>query len=437
MFFSHDYRLTAYPIAAGAVILACLSPPNIARRGSRFLDVAILATLAAIAVQLVPLDLSVREAISPAAAAFDRRMILAADARSAHEPISVFPAGTMVALVFGAALAIVFWSMQRGLRRAAAGSGSAQRWFARIVAGTGLLVAPVSVVHHLNVIPILDEVWSAARRDLRPWGPFVNRNDFAGWMLVACGLTLGYVIARLEAHHHEHEPFDPGRAFDATGTRMAAALVVMAGAIMFSLSRSGLLGAVVGALLFFLIGRRRLAPDRRKGLALAVVALIVGSAVFVNVAAFSVRLESAMSEGMTGRLSIWSQTWPIVRDFWPVGTGVGAYARVMTLYQTSTRLITISHADNEPLQMAAEGGLLVGLPALLVAIAFVGAATRRLREDRSRMFWIRAGAVSGLAAIAAQNMVEMTLRVPATALLAVAVAAVAVHERPGTGLTGV
>ena len=123
----------------------------------------------------------------------------------------------------------------------------------------------------------------------------------------------------------------------------------------------------------------------------------------------------------------------MVTDFWRTGTGVGAFALVMTRYQTSTRLITIAHADCEPLQMAAEGGLLVGVPLLLLAATFVACAARHLRADRTNMFWVRAGAVSGLAAVAAQNLVEMTLRVPATGLLAVTLAAIAVHDREPIG----
>jgi O-antigen ligase len=317
----------------------------------------------------------------------------------------------------------VFWSVQRALRH------GGQRWLARAIATLGLVLAPLCVIHHLNLIPGLDALYPPIRRDLRPWGPFVNRNDFAGWMALATALTLGYLVARLEAHHHEDEGFDPERAFDATGTRLAVAMCLMCGGIMLSLSRSGLLGVGVGMVAFVAMGRGRLAPGRRKGLAAIVVALLAIGALFANAGALSSRLQIAMSEGMTGRLSEWRQTWPMVVDFWPVGTGVGAYARVMELYQTSTRLITIAHADSEPLQIAAEGGLLVGLPVAALLVAFVATAIRRLRADRTHMYWIRAGAISGLAAIAAQNLVEMTLRVPATGLLAVVLAAIAVHER--------
>jgi O-antigen ligase len=257
----------------------------------------------------------------------------------------------------------------------------------------------------------------------------MNRNDFAGWMALALALTLGYLMAHLEAHHRRDEALDPDRAFDATGTRLAAALCVMSGGVMLSLSRSGLIGIVAGLALFVVVGRRQLGSRRRTTVAGILVALIAAGALFANLGAISSRFGGVLSEGLAGRASVWTQTWPVVRDFFPVGAGVGAYARVMTLYQTSTPYITIAHADNELLQIAAEGGVLVGLPVLLMLVAFVRLTARRLREDRTRVFWIRAGAASGLAAIAVQNLFEMTLRVPAIGLLVVVLAAIAVHER--------
>src|SRR2546422_853596 len=134
-------------------------------------------------------------------------------------------------------------------------------------------------------------------------------------------------------------------------------------------------------------------------------------------------------EGLTGRVAIWRQTWPMVRDFWPVGSGVGSYEQVMVLYQTTTsRLFYISHADNEYLQVLAEGGALLGVPVALALLAFIAVIAKRLRGDRTPLFWIRAGAASGILAVAVQNFFEMTLRVPANAVLLAILAAVAFHD---------
>src|SRR5262249_41724587 len=98
------------------------------------------------------------------------------------------------------------------------------------------------------------------------------------------------------------------------------------------------------------------------------------------------------------------------------------------LYQTSSRLFYISHADNELLQMLAEGGAPLGAAAIAVLVSGAIAVARRLRSDRTPVFWMRLGAASGLVAFAAQNCWEMTLRVPANAVLFVTLAAIAVHD---------
>jgi O-antigen ligase len=159
-----------------------------------------------------------------------------------------------------------------------------------------------------------------------------------------------------------------------------------------------------------------------------IVVMVAAAAMYTNMDLLARRMGGAMSEGVLGRLSIWRQTWPLVSDFWPVGAGVGSYQRAMMVYQTSSRLFYISHADNEILQMLAEGGALLALPVAAAIGSVIVIVRRRLQTDRTRMFWIRAGAASSLVAIAVQNMWEMTLRVPANAVLLAICAALAVRE---------
>ena len=117
----------------------------------------------------------------------------------------------------------------------------------------------------------------------------------------------------------------------------------------------------------------------------------------------------------------------MVRDFWPIGSGAGTYQDVMVLYQTSSRLFYISHADNEYLQILAEGGALLGVPVALALLAGTHAIIRALRADRTPIVWIRAGAAAGIVAVAVQNLFEMTLRVPANAIMLAVLAAIATH----------
>jgi O-antigen ligase len=156
--------------------------------------------------------------------------------------------------------------------------------------------------------------------------------------------------------------------------------------------------------------------------------MVVMAAMYTNMGALANRMSGVVSEGMAGRLAIWRQTWPMVRDFWPVGSGVGTYQQVMVLYQTTSRLFFISHADNEYLQVLAEGGALLGVPFAVVLIAGATIIGIRLRADRTPLFCMRAGAACGIVGLGVQNLWEMTLRIPANGALFAILAAVALHE---------
>jgi O-antigen ligase len=204
----------------------------------------------------------------------------------------------------------------------------------------------------------------------------------------------------------------------------------MAG-LLASMSRSALVGALAALFLFVCLARGRMSGRQIASMLAVAAGMVVLAAVYAaNASALTGRFAGAVSEGLTGRVAIWRQTWPMVGDFWPVGSGVGTYQQVMVLYQTMTRLFYISHADNEYLQILAEGGALLGVPVALAIVALAGAIAVRLRADRTPLFWIRAGAASGIVAVAVQNLFEMTLRVPANAVLLAILAAIATHDSP-------
>jgi len=167
-------------------------------------------------------------------------------------------------------------------------------------------------------------------------------------------------------------------------------------------------------------------------LVVAVAALAVVAAAYANFGALANRVGDALTEGVGGRRAIWRETWVMVRDFWTTGVGAGAYERGMLLYQTSPRQdFYFNHAHNEYLQILSEGGLLVSVPVAIAVGAGAMGIARRLRDDRSAAYWMRAGAASGLIAAAVQSVWEAGLQLPANAVLAALLAAVALHDSSG------
>ena len=85
-------------------------------------------------------------------------------------------------------------------------------------------------------------------------------------------------------------------------------------------------------------------------------------------------------------------------------------------------------AHNDYLQLAAEGGGLLGVPILLSAAVLIAGIRRRFRDDVGSIFWIRVGAITGLLAIAAQSLVEFSLQMPANAALFAVLCGIALHD---------
>ena len=148
---------------------------------------------------------------------------------------------------------------------------------------------------------------------------------------------------------------------------------------------------------------------------------------FVDVDGWATRIEQSFGTdtGAFSRLTIWRESLPVMRDFWLTGTGAGTYADAMTLYQQSRvwvgsmqRWAHFNNAHSHYLQVASEGGLLLGLPALLALVLTAKLGLRAVRADKGEMFWVRVGAAAGLAGLAAQSIWEVALIMPANAVLA-------------------
>jgi O-antigen ligase len=175
--------------------------------------------------------------------------------------------------------------------------------------------------------------------------------------------------------------------------------------------------------------RRELERGERVWAVGAILAGTVLVASYADLNAVMYRFDQTLASGYADRHVIWRETLPILRSFWMSGTGAGTFPTAMLAYQRSDRTFFFNQAHNHYLQLATEGGLLLGIPVISSLAALLLSARRRLTLDRTAVYWVRAGAVAGLAAVACQSIWETGLRMPANAVLCAILAAVAVHER--------
>lgn len=122
----------------------------------------------------------------------------------------------------------------------------------------------------------------------------------------------------------------------------------------------------------------------------------------------------------------------IVRNFPLTGSGLDTYGTAMMVYQTGNRALHFQEAHNDYLQVAAEGGLLMGVPVLLTIGIFVRDVRRRFREapKQGTTYCLRVGALVGLISIGWQSLVEFSLQMPGNAAFFAVLAAIALHQSP-------
>jgi O-antigen ligase len=432
--FAGAYRWTVVPLMVTALAAAALARPRVGRGPHRHLDTFLILGLVAVCTQIAPLPPVVQRVLSPRSAAAHRALYLGLDA-DAFSTLSLDPGATGWSLGLALTMALVFWTARDQFER-----GGIRR-VCRGLAWCGLVLAVTMFVQRRLSPHQVYGFWSPLTRTSNPtiFGPFVNRNDFAAWLLMTIPLITGYLLARMASS-------TGGRwtaaaiesAIDARLVVLTGAVVLMTAALVASLSRSGLLGLCAGLGTLAVLGRGRMGVAGTGAFGLATVTLLLLALQYTNMGALAFRLGDSLPADLQGRTTIWRETWPMARDFLGTGIGVGAFERGMLIYQQSDRLLFFNHAHNEYLQLLAEGGLLVALPAVAAALVGGRTAWRRLHRDESAAFWIRAGAIGSLVAIATQSVWDTGLRMPANGVLFAVVAAAALHgDRRAAPLHGV
>src|SRR5258706_14267040 len=98
----------------------------------------------------------------------------------------------------------------------------------------------------------------------------------------------------------------------------------------------------------------------RLGVLLAL-GLLVAAPILLPNANVAGRLTSR-DQSLHMRIGIWGDTVRVIRDFPLVGTGFDTFAAAMRVYQTGHEDQNVREAHDDYLQVAAEGGVLVGVP---------------------------------------------------------------------------
>jgi O-antigen ligase len=269
--------------------------------------------------------------------------------------------------------------------------------------------------------------WIRELPQAAPFGPFINRHHFAGYMEMTLALCLGLLFSG--AVEREKRPL------------YIFAAAMMGIALIMTNSRGGIISLV--ALIFFLVlttgfGRRHNHEGEEKSTrvrtALVRAALALGIVIVLFAGVVLLGGEPALSrivgtvnadDPTTGRAHFWSTSLKIIQDHPVLGVGLGAFHLAYTRYDTRNGLFRLEQAHNDYLQVLTDAGII----GLLLGIFFVGALfrsgfARRESADRFRS-GVATGALAGCFAVLVHSFFDFTLHTTSNALLFLVLAALA------------
>ena len=184
-------------LAASSVVgvVACLRKGARLPTGARSTLVALGVVAAAVSLQLLPLPLSLLQALSPSTDTFLRNYDISYALAGTPHALSIQPRATGLGLLFLAAFSLLF----AGLVKAFSTSGI--RKVASAIATVGVILALIGIVQkavlgdHAYMGMKIYGLWAPEWKLTTPFGPFVNKNHFAGWMLMGLPVAIGLALA--------------------------------------------------------------------------------------------------------------------------------------------------------------------------------------------------------------------------------------------------
>jgi len=263
-----------------------------------------------------------------------------------------------------------------------------------------------------------------------PFGPFINRHHFAGYMELTLALPLGLLFS--------------GAVEKDRSLLYAFAAAIMGMALVMTGSRGGMLSFASEVL--FLVGvwgvggrSDRELKDAGKGNTLVraaaaraalgvalVLALFTGVLFFGGEESLSRLVGTVGSADPTsGRLQFWRGTLAVIRHHPLIGAGLGAFSAAYPQYDTMNGALRLEQAHNDYLQIIADGGIIGGALGLLFIIAlFRNSFARAEATDKYRRGVAR-GALAGCFAALVHSFFDFPLHITSIALLFLVLSALA------------
>jgi O-antigen ligase len=279
------------------------------------------------------------------------------------------------------------------------------RFYMWFIMSLGFLVAIFGILQHLTFNGKLYWFREMTYGGI-PFGPYVNRNHFAGFAELVIPVAL--------------VPLVLGKVRRERWLAVGVLALFPIGALFLSASRGGIISfaAELGALTLLLILRR---TGGRHVLAGAVVLLCAFMLVsWLGARQMLERFASMQSLEVTvgKRASMRADTWHIFRQHPWTGTGLGTLQTVFPAYETLYDAKVVNHSHNDYLEALAETGVAgAACCAWFLCALFFHSLHRLLLQDKSFSAALHLSGLVACTGFLVHSFVDFNLHIPGNALL--------------------
>ncbi len=258
------------------------------------------------------------------------------------------------------------------------------------------------------------------------WGPYINRNHFAGYMEMV--IPLGLALLMYSSPDIKTLPGVPlsvriARFFASDNlvpfSLLFLGILVMSACLFMTLSRGGIMAFGVSSLFFAWIANKRRSLKKKTLLLVLIGTVILVAVVLAGWEQLEQRFDELKTERHISRLKVWEESLGIIKDYPLLGSGFGTFENTYMRYQKPFNPLEIyTHAHNDYVELMTNGGIAGSCLALSLVLIFFISVYRAWRKRHNKFaICVGAGGLTSFVAIGIHSTTDFNLHIPANALL--------------------
>jgi len=256
------------------------------------------------------------------------------------------------------------------------------------------------------------------------FGPFVNRNHYAGLMEmlfpIVLSLFLYYKPITLKKSLRQQIAELSNISETNIYLLLGLSAVVIGTSIFISLSRTGIVSLCISMIVFGLLVVLRVG-DKKKGFIIIVICILIILAVgwfgWQPIIERFEKIKNPEGDISEQRLIIWKDSLQIISDFLITGVGVGNFVNIYPRYRSILGDALAEHAHNDYLELLIEGGAISFL-LCLIFLCIVVFKSFKVYIKRKELYsiYLFTGSITGIIAILIHGITDFNMHIGSNGL---------------------